>query len=127
MGFALRIGDVAFMKRSLDATRVQHEEGADFVALLEQDGLIDAFRRHQEIVESLLGPVTCTFRASIDYDDEGFLSAGVDYYTDLAGRARLEMYRPLAEATMGPDLVEVSLRVTIGIWGPQVQVVEDAA
>lgn len=127
IAFALRVGDLAFFKRAINATRVDSKEAEAFVSMLEKEGMADAFRRHQEIVESILGSRTCTFAAGIGYDDEGTLGVSLEYHTELRGRPRLELYRSVAEATMGDDLVIVSRHVTIGIWGPQVQALESAA
>ncbi|HYD69764.1 hypothetical protein [Azospirillum sp.] len=124
-GYALRAGDLNFLKASLDAPGVKWEEASDFASMLDDKELGGEFSRHQRVVESILGPLTCTFGASIYYDDEGVLKASLEYHTELMGRSRLELYRRVTRAKMESQLLSAPLHIVIGICGPQVQSVEN--
>lgn len=125
--YGIRSGDVDWIDRGIQVTGVEDAAACEFVRELRQQGLVSAFRLHQELVESVVGPFSCTFHASIGFDDTGRPIASARYYTTLLGRERLQLYRRIAALKTDPDVIKLSPFVTCGILGPQIQSVEVAA
>jgi hypothetical protein len=125
--YGIRSGDVEWIDRGIQVTGVEDGDACEFVQDLRRQGLVSAFRRHQELVEAVVAPFSCTFHASIGLDDTGRPMASARYNTSLIGRERLQLYRRIAELKVDPDVIRVSSFISCGILGPQIQSVEVAA
>jgi len=124
--FSLRKGDFSFLKKAIHSTRIECGNTNEIIVLVERGFLAESLRKHQKIVESVLGSLTCTFGAKAFHDSEGVLCVSLEYYTERTGRPRLELYRQLALAKLHEELVGLSPHLVIGICGPQVQPLENA-
>lgn len=125
--YGVRCGDINWVNRGIQVAEFDDQYTCELIQDIEQRELVFAFRLHQELVESIVGPFSCTFDSSINIDDSGRPKVSVRYYTTLVGRERLQLYRRIAELKVDPEVIRVSSFISVGILGPQIQSIEVAA
>lgn len=123
--YGLRSGNIEWFDRAIKLTGVQDDDGKVFVDNIIKHNLADEFLVHQNIVDKIIGPFSCTFNSAIGVDDSGQIIASVKYHTYLFGKDRLRLYKQIAEAKISAGISSISPFVSYGIFGPQIQHIED--
>lgn len=123
--YGLISGNVEWFNRAKELTGIQDEDVRAFAEEIIGNNLVNSFRDHQKLVNSIVGPFSCTFNSFIDIDDTGRPIASARYHTTLIGRERLQLYRRIAELKTDLDVIKVSSFISYGIMGPQIQSGED--
>jgi len=123
--YGLRSGNIEWFDRAIKLTGIQDDDGKVFVDNIVKHNLSDEFLIHQDVVNKIIAPFSCVFNSAIGVDDSGQIIASVKYHTCLIGRDRLRLYKQIAEAKMSAGISGISQFVSYGIFGPQIQYIED--
>lgn len=128
MGYmAYRTGDLSYWDRAMPIIREATPVEQRWRQRVQENGLEDAFRNHQALVESIVGPYTCSFDGEVQADWEGGICAYLEYFTDLDDDARFELEGAIAERLDSDDLIRVADYVTVAVRGPFACRIEAAA
>lgn len=116
---AFMSGDLSLFDRAAAVARVSGSIEQDFVAMLRDLELEDAFREHQSTVMNAAGSHCCYIQARVMTDpDDGFLVLGIDLFTNFSEDDQIDLYGQIA-ARQSDIVGTIAPYVGFNICGPK--------